>query len=58
MKEESKEPRPKFKNIAEADAWLEKKYGIKSVDRTEDLKGKAIVWFPGRVYKIPDPPKD
>ena len=28
------------------------------MDRTAEMKGKAIVWFPGRVYEIPDPEKD
>ena len=46
-KKESKEQKPRFKNFEEADAYLEKKYGIKSVDRTKELEGKAIVWFPG-----------
>ena len=41
MTEESKEQKPRFKSLAEADAYLEKKYGIKGVDRTAEMKGKG-----------------
>ena len=58
MTEESKEQKPRFKSWEDADAYLEKKYGIKSVDRTAEMKDKAIVWFPGRVYRIADEDKD
>ena len=43
LSEESKEQKPRFKNLAEAHQYLEKKYGVKTVDRTKDLEGKAIV---------------
>ena len=46
MTEESKEQKPRFKSWEDADAYLEKKYGIKTVDRTKDMEGKAIVLFP------------
>jgi hypothetical protein len=38
---------PSFKSWEEVDQYLEKKYGIKSIDRTKELEGKAIVFFPG-----------
>ena len=47
MTDEKKEQKPRFKTFEEADAYLEKKYGIKSIDRTKELEGKAVVFFPG-----------
>lgn len=63
MTDKPKKPMPRFKTWKEAMDWLVKEEGAAPfVDRTKEMEGKALVWFPGLYVnydeELPDEEKD